>query len=316
MRLSVFILTIALLFSVLKVNSQSLVVKSFRKMDATRIESTLSKANKPTRSKVTLIKVLTDQLGFVFTFNPNKSIIATEQYNGVQMYLIPIGAKSVTITNKQLGVECTYSFGTELEEWIYEMALKIDGAKSGGNDQLNTQWVIIKSIPTSAKIFIDDYAAGFTPYSGSLTIGSHRVNIESFGKTAEKTIDIVQGKNPTIKMTLETPDYKIMEPIINETDDRLPEYKGGMKALLKFLKDNAQYPSSARESGIQGTVTMQFTIGETGKVSDVKVLKGIGGGCDEEAIRLTKMMQNWKPAQSKGKAVQCTLEIPVKFQLP
>jgi protein TonB len=316
LKLYSFILAIALSFVIFEANSQSMVVKSFRKVEATRTESTLSGSKKSNRPKSTLIKVLTDQPGFVLDFGSIGNVISSEPKDGVQMYLVPVGAKSVTITNKQFGVECNYPFGTELEEWIYEIVLKADNSVPSGNAQIKTQWVVITSHPIRTKIYIDDYAVGETPFNGSLTIGDHRVKIESYGKVVEKTIPIAQGKIPIIKMTLDGADFKITDSIKNEITDKTPEFKGGLKALLKFLKDNAQYPTSARESGIQGSVLVQFVITETGKVENVKVLRGIGGGCDEEAIRLTKMMPNWIPGRSNGKAVQCILEIPVKFQLP
>lgn len=173
-----FILTIILLFVIFKANSQSIVVKSFRKIEATRIVDPLIKAHDHSRPKYTLIKVLTDQPGFELDFGSIGNISSTELKDGVKMYLIPAGAKRVTITNKKIGLVCTYSFGTELEEWIYEMVLSTSGLKSGMNEQPKTQWVLIKSIPMKAKIYIDDFYAGLSPYDGSLTVGSHKIKIK------------------------------------------------------------------------------------------------------------------------------------------
>lgn len=311
-----FILTLVLSLVIYVANSQSIVVKSFRKIEATRIEAKHNSSNNSQRQKYTLIKVLTDQPGFVLDFGHIGDVTSTEQKDGLQMYLIPVGAKSVTVTNKKFGVVCNYSFGMELEDWIYEMVLKADNSSKSEKDQIKTQWVVIKSNPSHIKISIDDYRAGETPYNGSLTVGLHKVKIESYDKTTEKTIPITQGKIPIIKLALDAADFKISDSTKAESTDKTPEFKGGLKALLNFLRDNAQYPTLARESGIQGSVMMQFIITETGKVSDVKVIKGIGGGCDEEAIRLTKMMPNWIPGRKNGKAVECMIEIPIKFQLP
>lgn len=314
--LSRFILTIVLSLVIYVANSQSIVVKSFRKIEATRTEVKRNYTNDFQRHKYTLIKVFTDQPGFILDFGNIGNVTSTEPKDGMQMYLIPVGAKSVNITNKQFGVVCNYSFGTELDDWIYEMVLKADNTSKRDNNQPKTQWVVIKSNPSHIKIFIDDYRAGETPYNGSLTVGSHKVRIESMGNISEKIIPIVSGKIPIIKMALDAVDFKISDSTKAESGDRNPEFKGGLKALLNFLKDNAQYPTLARESGIQGSVMIQFIISETGKVTDVKVIKGIGGGCDEEAIRLAKLMPNWIPGRKNGKAVECMLEIPVKFQLP
>jgi protein TonB len=94
-----------------------------------------------------------------------------------------------------------------------------------------------------------------------------------------------------------------------------PEFSGGYEAMLKFLKDKMTYPALAQESGIQGTVFVQFVVSKTGKISLVKVLRGIGGGCDEEAVRVVKEMPNWIPGRQNGQAVPVMFQIPVKFQL-
>ncbi|MDP4290331.1 MAG: TonB family protein [Bacteroidota bacterium] len=94
-----------------------------------------------------------------------------------------------------------------------------------------------------------------------------------------------------------------------------PEFQGGYDAMLKFLHDKMQYPTLAQESGIQGTVFVQFVVSKTGKISNVKVLRGIGGGCDEEAVRVVREMPNWIPGRQNGQAVPVMFQIPVKFQL-
>ena len=94
-----------------------------------------------------------------------------------------------------------------------------------------------------------------------------------------------------------------------------PEFQGGYDAMLKFLHDKMQYPTLAQESGIQGTVFVQFVVSKTGKISNVKILRGIGGGCDEEAVRVVKEMPNWIPGRQNGQAVPVMFQIPVKFQL-
>jgi len=94
-----------------------------------------------------------------------------------------------------------------------------------------------------------------------------------------------------------------------------PEFSGGYEAMQKFLRDKIQYPTLAQESGIQGTVFVQFVVSKTGKISNVKILRGIGGGCDEEAMRVVREMPNWIPGRQNGQAVPVMFQIPVKFQL-
>ena len=71
----------------------------------------------------------------------------------------------------------------------------------------------------------------------------------------------------------------------------------------------------ARESGIQGTVYVTFVVEPSGNVSDVRVLRGIGGGCDEEAIRVIQSMPKWTPGKQRGKSVRVQFNMPIKFTL-
>lgn len=94
-----------------------------------------------------------------------------------------------------------------------------------------------------------------------------------------------------------------------------PSFPGGEMARMKFLQDNIRYPLMAKESGIQGTVHLTFVIERDGSVTDVKLLRGIGGGCDEEAIRVVKNMPRWEPGKQRGKPVRVQFNLPIKFNL-
>lgn len=97
--------------------------------------------------------------------------------------------------------------------------------------------------------------------------------------------------------------------------DEMPEFPGGDVAKFKFLATHIKYPVEAKEKKIQGTVYVSFVIDEEGTVTEVKVVKGIGYGCDEEAIRVVKLMPKWKPAKQKGKPVKIQQSLPIKFSL-
>lgn len=94
-----------------------------------------------------------------------------------------------------------------------------------------------------------------------------------------------------------------------------PLYPGGTDAMLKFLGENLKYPHIAKEAGILGTVIVQFIIEKDGSVGEVKVIRGLGGGCNEEAVRVVSMMPKWAPGRQRGKAVRVTFHIPLKFYL-
>jgi protein TonB len=97
--------------------------------------------------------------------------------------------------------------------------------------------------------------------------------------------------------------------------ESMPSFPGGEPALYKYLGENIKYPQMAKESGIQGRVFVTFVVERDGTVTDVRVLRGIGGGCDEEAIRVVKNMPKWTPGKQRGKAVRVQYNLPVKFTL-
>lgn len=94
-----------------------------------------------------------------------------------------------------------------------------------------------------------------------------------------------------------------------------PSFPGGDEARIRFLSENIRYPQMARESGIQGTVFVTFVVETDGSVTDVRVLRGIGGGCDEEAIRVIQAMPNWNPGKQRGRPVRVQFNMPIRFTL-
>lgn len=97
--------------------------------------------------------------------------------------------------------------------------------------------------------------------------------------------------------------------------EQMPEFEGGMAALGKYLSKSIKYPAAARNANIQGTVFVGFVVGHDGKIRDVQVLKGIGYGCDEEAIRVVSSMPAWKPGKQSGRAVSVKYSLPIRFAL-
>jgi periplasmic protein TonB len=115
------------------------------------------------------------------------------------------------------------------------------------------------------------------------------------------------GGDQIIEEVVETPIFTVVE--------EMPTFPGGDESRIKFLTENIHYPQMAKESGIQGTVYVTFVIDERGRVADVKVLRGIGGGCDEEAVRVVKMMPPWNSGKQSGKPVRVQFNMPIKFTL-
>jgi protein TonB len=93
----------------------------------------------------------------------------------------------------------------------------------------------------------------------------------------------------------------------------MPCFDGGEEKMYEWLGGNLKYPQIARETGITGTVIVSFIVEKDGSVSNATILKGIGGGCDEEAIRAVLAMPKWKPGKQNGNSVRVWFKLPIKF---
>jgi TonB family protein len=120
------------------------------------------------------------------------------------------------------------------------------------------------------------------------------------------------------------PDFSnfIQNATVNNNDstvytvvETMPFYRGGDEARLRFLAEHLRYPQSAVESRIQGTVYISFVVECDGSVGNVKVLRGVGGALDDEAIRVVKLMPRWIPGTQNGKQVRVQYNMPLKFTL-
>jgi periplasmic protein TonB len=119
--------------------------------------------------------------------------------------------------------------------------------------------------------------------------------------------DAYLSGTPSVSETTQSQVFTIVE--------QMPQYPGGDKAMQKFIEKNLQYPSSARENAIEGTVYISFIVEANGSISTVKVLRGVGSGCDEAALRLINSMPNWKPGRQDGENVRTLMTLPISFRL-
>ncbi len=97
--------------------------------------------------------------------------------------------------------------------------------------------------------------------------------------------------------------------------EQMPSFPDGTEAMYKYIYDKIKYPAIARENGISGQVIVQFVVSKEGDIQKAKVVRGIGGGCNEEALRVVNGMPNWKPGKHNGRAVPVTFTLPIKFVL-
>jgi protein TonB len=93
-------------------------------------------------------------------------------------------------------------------------------------------------------------------------------------------------------------------------------FPGGTTAWNKYLKSNIELPKQAIERGIEGAVYLSFEVSDSGEISDVLVTRGIGAGCDEEAVRLLKKSTDWTPARINTESVKSRQAIRIVFKQP
>lgn len=100
--------------------------------------------------------------------------------------------------------------------------------------------------------------------------------------------------------------------------DRRPEFPGGGEKLGKYIADNLKYPSAARSRNIKGLLIISFVVCKDGYLRDIKIQKGLGFGCDEEAVKLINAMNNlpnrWTPGVVNGKPANVRYTLPLKFK--
>jgi Ca-activated chloride channel family protein len=130
------------------------------------------------------------------------------------------------------------------------------------------------------------------------------------GGTIQGVSVLRESKNKSVSLESDVTDGEAEVFAIVES---MPEFPGGEQALLQYLKSNLKYPAEAINNNISGKVIVQFTVNTDGSLSDIKVIRSLGFGCDEEVIRLIEAMPSWMPGKQRGKAVKTTMILPVNF---
>lgn len=144
------------------------------------------------------------------------------------------------------------------------------------------------------------------------------IEIVEDDEEVEDDIDIDTESDEDMEIEIveiEEEEEVIAEPEIFTIVEDMPSFPGGEAKLYEYLGKNLKYPPMAKDAGIQGIVYVTFVVKENGNIDGVRVLRGIGGGADEEAIRVVKNMPSWKPGKQRGKAVRVQYNMPIRFVL-
>jgi len=181
------------------------------------------------------------------------------------------------------------------------------------------KWRVLLAVPLSLMLIV--------------VFSSFRINGSDYSTTNSRSqFDALKNIKPLTNMTLKTNDAvsepeiqtpqkpktkkpKNKQEVVFTAVEQAPGFPGGEKARMQYMLDNIKYPQEAKSKGIQGTVYVTYIVRADGSISDAKVLRGIGGGCDEEALRVVNAMPLWAPGKQKGKDVDVQFNMPIKFAL-
>ncbi len=145
-----------------------------------------------------------------------------------------------------------------------------------------------------------------------LEIVDDKANVqETVIQSTEDTGQKVEVKYVPVKVVEEEPE----EQTIFEVVENMPEFPGGMAALMQFLSKNIKYPTIAQENGTQGRVIVQFVVNRDGTIVDPVVVRSVDPYLDKEALRVIVTMPKWKPGMQRGKPVRVKFTVPVVFRL-
>lgn len=146
------------------------------------------------------------------------------------------------------------------------------------------------------------------------TQAKHKADILAKGKginkKGDKSLSEVRASINEAEQSASTDTNKVFTVV-----EQHPEFPGGLRALQNYLEDNLRYPEPARKAQVEGKVFVNFIVEKDGSISNVQVLRGLGFGCDEEAVRVTATMPRWKPGMNRGETVAVRYNLPIAFVL-
>lgn len=139
-------------------------------------------------------------------------------------------------------------------------------------------------------------------------------NLDATGPTTnDGQIGTGTSDTPTTNVSTAPPAPATTEVFI--TAERMPKFAGGDAAMVEFLRRNMRYPAMALRNQVEGKVFVSFTVSATGEIVDVQILKGLGSGTDEEALRVVKKMPAWEPGAQNGHPVAVRYTLPITFHI-
>ena len=163
-----------------------------------------------------------------------------------------------------------------------------------------------------------------------ISVLKDKASIDVYGEEGMNGVILITTKNFKLQIHLSTPDVETKEvavegngeefvgtaysEVYNEVE-KMPEFPGGMEAMMKFLSENVCYPEAAHKAGAQGKVLVNFIVESDGRISNVHVAQKVNDDLDAEAVRVVGSMPKWSPGMQDGKAVRVKYALPISFRL-
>lgn len=143
-------------------------------------------------------------------------------------------------------------------------------------------------------------------------------DVEDIEEEIQLNLDIEMTEDMVIEKTIETEIEEIEEEELEEIFvivEDAPVPIGGLSSFYQYVNENIKFPRQAMAMRIEGKVFVQFVVGKDGKLTNIEVIRGIGGGCDEEAIRILENAPKWKPGKQRGRPVLVKMVLPITFKI-
>ena len=275
-----------------------------------RLQAILTHEKVHVRQRHTLDLVLGELLCIMQWFNPFAWLTGREM-KAIHEFLADEGVLTAGISplqyqqmilDESMGIQVnglTNNFNVSL---LKKRILMISKTKSGKRAR-------VKMILVVPAIMVLVFLFSARSFSGSPGTQDKNAAVTVTGQQSAASAKAAPQSQEKIKYTKAEPG-KVYDSV-----DVMPEYPGGNEALFKFIMANIKYPEKAMKNKTQGMVFISFIVWKDGLVGDIKVLRGIGSGCDEEAVRVVSKMPKWKPGQKNGQNVNVHFNLPIKFKL-
>ncbi len=178
-------------------------------------------------------------------------------------------------------------------------------------------WIVIEcsfpSIPVPLDSVTVQEGPPTTVWSDEGLVLTNNLKYKAESNASDNDSFLIYGANPPA----EDPPLEsyLIDDMIYTIVEVMPKFKGGEEQLSVFIDENLRYPNQSKRMGVEGRVFVKFVVEKDGKLSNAEVIRGIGVGCDEEALRVVNLFPKFSPGTMGGVPVRVQMVIPIKFKL-